>query len=78
MVLQFAGYRLCRYWFNNDNALKALHVRKVCPDVLNFFEKDCRIKQHVQYMGLQGNEKDADLLYLMNMMFRIVECIMQI
>ncbi|KAL8126980.1 hypothetical protein AgCh_014046 [Apium graveolens] len=25
---RFAGYRLCRYWFNNDNVRKALHVRK--------------------------------------------------
>ncbi|WOG91892.1 hypothetical protein DCAR_0311147 [Daucus carota subsp. sativus] len=25
---RFAGYRLCRYWFNNDNVRKALRVRK--------------------------------------------------
>lgn len=79
MVLQFAGYRLCRYWFNNGNVREALHVRKVCPNVpCTIFKRNPRNKLKIQYRGLQGNGKDVETVWITNMIFGIVDLIMQI
>lgn len=79
LVLQFAAYRLCRYWFNNGNVRKALHVRKVRPDVPCItFKINPRIKLEIRNRGLQEIGKDVETIWLTCMILGIVDLIMQI